>query len=105
MQASVSAAMHRVEATNLRILDLRFSVALFSIEGSCFAFSLLEYCTVYQFYCSCDASLTYVDMSTCHLSNSVGEYLGFHLKTKKIVKNILCLETFVPKLNVLFDYF
>ena len=42
---------------------------------------------VYQFSCSCDSSLTYIVMSTCHLSIRVGEHLGFRLKTKSSVKD------------------
>ena len=42
---------------------------------------------VYQFLCSCDSSLTYIGVSTRHLSIRVGEHLGFHLKTERSVKN------------------
>ena len=41
---------------------------------------------VYQFSCSCDSKLTYIGMSTRHLSTRVGEHLGFHLKTESSVK-------------------
>ena len=41
---------------------------------------------VYQFSCSCDSNLTYIGMSTRHLSTRVGEHLGFHLKTESFVK-------------------
>ena len=41
---------------------------------------------VYQFSCSCDSNLTYIGMSTRHLSTRVGEHLGFHLKTESSVK-------------------
>ena len=41
---------------------------------------------VYQFSYLCDSSLIYIGMSTRHLSNRVGENLGFHLKTESSVK-------------------
>ena len=41
---------------------------------------------VCQFSCSCDSSLTYIGMSTRHLSIRVGEHLSFHLKTESSVK-------------------
>ena len=41
---------------------------------------------VYQFSCSCDSYLTYIGMSTRHLSTRVGEHLGFQLKTESSVK-------------------
>ena len=42
---------------------------------------------IYQFSCSCDFSLTYIGMSTPHLSIRMGEYLSFHLKTEGSIKN------------------
>ena len=42
---------------------------------------------VYQFSCSCDSSLTYMGMSTYHLSITVGEHLCFHLKAESSVKD------------------
>ena len=42
---------------------------------------------VYQFSCSCDSNLTYIGMSTRHLSTRVREHLGFHLKTESSVKD------------------
>ena len=41
---------------------------------------------VYQFLCSCDSNLTYIGMSTRHLSTRVGEHLAFQLKTESSVK-------------------
>ena len=42
---------------------------------------------VYQFFGLCDLCLTYIDMSTHHLSIKVGEHLSFHLKTESSIKD------------------
>ena len=57
---------------------------------------------VYQFSCACGSNLTYIGMSTSHLSTRVGEHLGFRLKTessfKKHIKSCdICSNT---KFNV-----
>ena len=49
--------------------------------------SVLYLNIVYQFSCSCDTSLTYIGMSTHHLSIRLSEHLGFHLKTESTIKD------------------
>ena len=44
---------------------------------------------VYQFSCLCDLRLTYIGMSTRHLSIRVGEHLGFYLKTESSVEDYI----------------
>ena len=46
---------------------------------------------VYQFSCSCDSNLTYIGMSTRHLSTRMGEHLGFQLKTESSVEEHIML--------------
>ena len=40
---------------------------------------------VYQIFCLCYLRLTYIGMSTHHLSSRVGEHLGFCLKIESCV--------------------
>ena len=57
---------------------------------------------IYEFTCSCDANLTYIGMSTRHLSTRAKEHLDFNSQVSSAIKNdIMCCNvcSFV-KLNL-----
>ena len=46
---------------------------------------------IYEFTCSCDANLTYIGMSTRHLSTRAEEHLDFNSQVSSAIKNhIMC---------------
>ena len=46
---------------------------------------------IYEFTCSCDANLTYIGMSTRHLSTRAKEHLDFNSQVSSAIKNhIMC---------------
>ena len=46
---------------------------------------------IYEFTCSCDANLTYIGMSTRHLSIRAKEHLDFNSQVSSAIKNhIMC---------------
>ena len=54
---------------------------------------------VYEYSCSCDTNLTYIGMSTRHLSTRVKEHLNFNTQTPSAVKNHLMSCTICANCN------
>ena len=57
---------------------------------------------IYEFTCSCDANLTYIDMSTRHLSTRAKEHLDFNSQVSSALKNhtMCCTVCSSVKLNL-----
>ena len=60
---------------------------------------------VYKFTCSCDTNLTYIGMSSRHLSTRVREHLNLNSKQKSSIKNHIAACNFCSKTNIGIDSF
>ena len=60
---------------------------------------------VYKFTCSCDTNLTYIGMSSRHLSTRVREHLNLNSKQKSSIKDHIAACNFCSKTKIGIDSF
>ena len=66
---------------------------------------LYYYYYYYKFTCSCDTNLTYIGMSSRHLSTRVREHLNLNSKQKSSIKDHIAACNFCSKTKIGIDSF